>query len=184
MEEGREKVYRVIFSLPFALNKLIALGQMFRNGEVPLSEIIQNNEEETEEGLQLERERLFEITREIDKLNKKRKLYLQRLEATSSRVSSKSNLKKNEKESNSLIKLLEENRNRILEKIRDLRLKEDVIAVFSDELKKSVAEIDTLQKKIAAIGKKSTASGSSKAKELQSFAEDHKGNLVGMKSGE
>ena len=186
MEKGREKVYRVIFSLPFALNKLIALGQMFRNAEVPLSEIIQNNEEETEEGLQLERERLFEITREIDKLNKKRKLYLQRLEATSSQVSSKSNLKKNEKESNSLIKLLEENRNRILEKIRDLRLKEDVIAVFSDELKKSVAEIDTLQKKIAAIGKKSTASGSSKAKELQSFMQkiEAKEILFGMKSGE
>ena len=73
IEEGREKIYRVIFSLPFVLKKLIRLGKMINSGEAPLSEIIQNTEEEIEEDLISERKRFFKITKEIDALNKKRK---------------------------------------------------------------------------------------------------------------
>ena len=64
IEEGREKVHSVIFRLPFVLKKLIILGKMFRNGEAPLSEVIQNNEEATEDEIRLERERFYQITRE------------------------------------------------------------------------------------------------------------------------
>ncbi len=83
MEKGQEKVYRVVFSLPFVLNKLIAMGQISVNGELPLTEVIQI-EEETAEELQSESKRFFEITREIDRLNKKRKGYLKNLKEISS----------------------------------------------------------------------------------------------------
>jgi RNA polymerase primary sigma factor len=74
IEDGREKIYRVIFSLPFVLKKLIALGRIFRDGEVPVAEIIQNGEEESEEDLQTERKRFFKITEKIDLLDRKRKV--------------------------------------------------------------------------------------------------------------
>ena len=63
MEEGKQKVYRVIFSLPFVLNKLIMLGKMSSDGEVPLTEIIQNGEEQTDEELEMESRRFFGVTK-------------------------------------------------------------------------------------------------------------------------
>ena len=46
IEQGEEKLARIIFSLPFSLNKLIALGKMVESGDAPLKDIIQNGEEE------------------------------------------------------------------------------------------------------------------------------------------
>ena len=79
IEEGREKVHSVIFRLPFVLKKLIILGKMFKSGEAPFDEVVQNNEEATEDEIRLERMRFFEITREIENLDKRRKSYLVKL---------------------------------------------------------------------------------------------------------
>jgi RNA polymerase primary sigma factor len=187
MEKGQEKVYRVVFSLPFVLNKLIAMGQISVHGEVPLTEVIQI-EEETDEELQSESKRFFEITREIDRLNKKRKGYLKNLKEMSSpaRPDPKTPLKRGTKDVRTLIRLLEENRDSILEKVRDLRLKEDVIEAFSEELKKSVGEMDELQKKIAQMSRKKLDPKSDKAKELRTDKKkiEEKEILFGMKSSE
>ncbi len=168
MEEGKEKVYRVIFSLPFVLNKLIMLGRMSGTGEVPLTEIIQNGEEQTEEELRLESTRFFAVTKEIDRLNRKRKTYLARLkEMAPQRTRGKAPAKSGTRNTQVPVRLLEENRSRILEKVRDLRLKEDVVVAFSEELKKSVAEVDTLQKNIAAISRKAGAQSARRTRELR-----------------
>lgn len=45
IEAGREKIIRVIFLLPFVLEKLIKLGDLVKKGEAPLLEIIQNDDE-------------------------------------------------------------------------------------------------------------------------------------------
>jgi RNA polymerase primary sigma factor len=184
MEDGREKVYRVVFSLPFVLNKLIALGQL---SEVPLADVVQI-EDETEEELQAERNRFFDITREIDRLNKKRKVYLKHLNEipSPSRQNPKSLLKKKPQDTRKLIRFLEENRESILQKVRDLRLKEDVITAFSEELKKAVGEIDELHKKIAQMNRIKPAPKSEKAKELHLYKNkiEEKEILFGMKSAE
>jgi hypothetical protein len=161
IEEGREKIYRVIFSLPLVLKKLITLGRMVRSGEAPFTEIIQNTEEETEEDLLIERKRFFEITKEIDYLNQKRKGYLKKLKETTPLTTSRKtkNIDLHKKDISAyrgLIKILEANRNKILEKVHALGLKEDVIIAFSDELKRSVAEVDALQKKLLITKKKVT----------------------------
>ena len=83
IEEGREKVFRVIFSLPFVLKKLIALGKMAADENVPLLEIVQHNDEETEEELQSERKRFISITRELESLDRKRMAYLKKLKERS-----------------------------------------------------------------------------------------------------
>ena len=83
IEDGREKVFRVIFSLPFVLKKLIALGKMAADENVPLLEIVQHNDEETEEELQSERKRFIRITRELESLDRKRMAYLKKLKERS-----------------------------------------------------------------------------------------------------
>jgi RNA polymerase primary sigma factor len=171
IEDGKDKSYRIIFSLPFVLKKLIALGTMLRRGDAPLTDVIQNIEEETAEDLLLERKRFFEITGEIDYLNKKRMVYLKKLkEIMPLSLSGKPSEKDSRKvgsDYHELTKELEENRNQILDKVRALRLKEDVIMAFADELKRSVAEVDAFQRKIVNIRKKADLIGSDKKKGLR-----------------
>lgn len=191
IEEGEEKVYRVIFSLPFVLKKLIDLGKMIKDGIAPYSEIIQHNDEETEEDLKMERERFFKITREMDDLGNRRRTYLKKLEGKSSSPNSRRGIrkpvsKKSPQPSRSLLKLLDENRNQILEKVRDLRLKDDVIVAFSDELKRSVAELEALQRKVGQVSKKAHQPGSSAGSELRIYRKKIKDKelLFGLKAPE
>jgi RNA polymerase primary sigma factor len=183
MERGQEKIYRVVFSLPFVLNKLIAMGQISVKGEVPLTEVVQL-EEETDQELMAESKRFFEITREIDSLNKKRKGLLKKLKEISPPAGRhpKTSLKRGSKNVDALIGLLETNRDSILEKVRDLRLKEDVITAFSEELKKSVGEIDELQKQITQMSRRKLDPKSDKAMELRAIKKkvEEKEILFGM----
>lgn len=142
IEAGKEKVCRVIFSIPFFLKRLIDLGSMVKNGKAPLTEIIQNCEGETEEDLIAERRRLFKVTEEIGNLYQKRETYLKKLKNTMPATYE------------GLIKKLRGNREQILGKVHDLRLKEDVIIEFSEELKRSVEEIEDLHEKIVKAMKK------------------------------
>ena len=158
IEEGREKVHSVTFRLPFVLKKLIILGKMFKSGEAPIDEVVQNNEEATEDEIRIERIRFFEITREIENLDRKRKSYLVKLKEMPQQTRNASKnitvSRRTASDPRFLIRQLEENRRQILEKVRELRLKDDVIDAFADELKKAIIEVDALQKNIVAVCKK------------------------------
>ena len=125
IEQGEEKLARIIFSLPFSLNKLIALGTMVESGDAPLKDIIQNGEEELEEDLTFERERFHGVTLTIKALYQKRKLLLKKLKGAEKKAKEK------------VVKGLTENREQILKEIKQLNLKNDVMVAFSDELKKT-----------------------------------------------
>lgn len=161
IEEGKAKIYRVLFSLPFVLNKLIVLGKICRRGEAPLTDIIQFNDEETEEDLHQESERFFGITREIDSLNKRRKRFLKKLkDVPHLPLPAKAARPRRDvrKTIHPIVISLEQNRQQIIEKVRQLRLKHDVIAAFSEELKKSSGELDILQKRFASLNKRTKLS--------------------------
>lgn len=188
IEEGREKIYRVIFSLPFVLKKLISLGTMIKNGEAPLPEIVQNSEEEIEEDIVSERKRFFKVTRGIDSLNQKRKGYLKKLNEVSRKKASRKKSKRSPQKGKGdvhsrLISMLEDNRNKILEKVHDLKLKEDVVMAFAEELKKTVGEVETLNRRLSQIKKKTRYPRSEKKKECQLCTKkiDKKEILFGMK---
>jgi len=174
IEAGREKVYRVIFSLPFVLKRLITLGRLVTSGEAPLAEIIQDVEEETEEELTAKRKGFFEITENIHSLFHKRESYLKRLKAATP-VSQKR-----------ILKSLAENREAILEHVRHLRLREDVLTTFSEELKRSVIEIDAMQKKILEEKEKARLSGGNARKVCRQYREQirKKEALFGMRSAD
>jgi len=188
IEDGREKIYRVIFSLPFVLKKLISLGTMIKNGEAPLPEIVQNSEEEIEEDIISERKRFFKITRAIESLNQKRKGYLKKLNVVSRRKTLRKKPKKPTQKSKGdahsrLIGILEDNRNKILVKVHDLKLKEDVVMAFSEELKKTVGEVETLNRRLSHIKKSTKYSRAEKRKESQLCTKNiaKKEILFGMK---
>lgn len=152
IEDGIEKVYRIIFLQPFALKKLIALGKSVMEGETSLSEIIQN-EDDTEEESLLEKKKFLSVTREIESLYHKRKAYLNRLDGAEHLTASQGSSRKGGN-NHSLVALLEENGNQVLEKVRSIKLRDGTIVALSEELKRAVAEINDMQEKITSLGKK------------------------------
>jgi RNA polymerase primary sigma factor len=174
IEEGKEKIYRVIFSLPFVLKKIIELGKIFKTDKAPVNDIIQNSEEDTEEELQLLKKRFVKTTQAINVLYKKKTLYISRLNKTrcQDKIKKATRNKTAKSHTDSLpkfVKVLEKNRYQILEKIRELNLKEEVLTAFSDELKRSVAEIETMQKNIACFNKKSKVFKTDIKKEIRLY---------------
>jgi RNA polymerase primary sigma factor len=140
IEREKEEVSRVIFSLPFALSTIIAVGERVEAGEAPLADLTQNWEEDAEEDLSFERRRFFEVTKEIKTLHEKRNgLLLLRKNAGRS--------------AGETDKDLAENLDRIIDQIRRLNLKDDVMSAFSEEIGKAVAEIGELMEKIEALKK-------------------------------
>jgi len=130
IEKGKERLARVVFTIPFAITKLIALGRMVEAGEAPLWDIIQNGEEEMEEDLSYEKTRFYDITLKIKALSQKRKLLLKKLS------------EERKKPGQKLLKALADNRDRLLNEVHELKLKDDVIHAFSEELKKAVIHLD------------------------------------------
>ena len=142
IEDGEEKLARIIFSLPFALNKLIALGKMVESGDAPLKDIIQNGDEELDEDLTFERERFYGVTIRIKELYQKRRLLLKKFKEAEKKAREK------------VIKVLTENRELILDQVRQLKLKNDVIVAFSDELKKAVMNLEELSIQISSVAER------------------------------
>jgi len=107
-------------------------------------------------------------------------------EVNSGKALKQASLKSVKKDNRELFRLLEQNRNQILENIRALRLKEGVVFVFSDELKKSVTEADDMQKKILRISKNARYSKLTREKEVLNCKKkiQQKEILFGMKSAE
>ncbi len=130
IEECKLKIGSALFTIPFVLNKLITLGKLVQRGEAPLTELIQDGEELFDEDLLAERERFIKTTEAISTILTKRKKLLKDggLCVEGKIPSARKNML--------IAKLLQTNKDRILRKVRELNLKEDVINAFSEELKK------------------------------------------------
>jgi RNA polymerase primary sigma factor len=129
IEREKERVSRVVFSLPFALNKIVAIGEKVEAGEAPLADLTQNWEEDEEGDIIAERKRFFEITRRIDALRREREAIACSLRDVDGKQKEEAGHK------------LSENLDMIIEQVRMLNLKDDVISAFSEEIAKAVAEI-------------------------------------------
>ncbi len=182
IEKGRGRMTRVIFSLPFAIEKLIALGELAKKGEAPLAEIVQD-EGDSEEALAGEGERLVAITEEIKRLHRKWKLYKDRLRKAKERARAAARTKSpgrdakgqdkkraigkgrritrkaevpvpDDAEMARCAKLLEISRENILAKVTSLRLKEDVMYAFAEQLCRAIQRMEDVQKKMVSLEKR------------------------------
>lgn len=142
IEQGEEKLARVIFSLPFSLNKLIILGKMVEGGEAPLKDIIQNGDDELEEDLTHERERFYRVTCTIKTLLQKRRKMLGKLKQPGKKPAGRG------------LEELADNREKILTEIRQLRLKSDVRVAFSDELKKAALNLEERYTQVLSVAER------------------------------
>ena len=142
IEAGRRKVADIIFSLPFTLQKLIRLGELIEKGEAPLAEMIQNSDEVFEEDILAERKRLVDVTVRIKKLYEQRKSYLKKVSAEGGVPGKK------------MSRLLEDNMTRMLSEINELKLKEDAVIAFSDDIKKTILDIETTEKQMSSLKKR------------------------------
>lgn len=134
MEEGKEKLLSTVFTIPFVLDKIITLGKLIKIGKAPITEIIQNGEEFTEDELKTESKRIYTITKDIEKLYKERINILKKI--------SKQNLPK------AKFNQISKNTDKIVEKIKKLNLRNDVILAFADEFKRKVKEYRRINKNI------------------------------------
>jgi RNA polymerase primary sigma factor len=185
IEEGREKVSRALFSLPFALEELISYGDLIRAGGASLSELTQA-ESDSEETPEQEKMKFLSCIGRIRSLYRQRVAYLNRLsgnqpengrcsEMNAGKNAHKAgNGRKGDKPKNPGIllkdaaafqspgqprRLLENNMEKILQVVKALRLKEDVVCTFSDELGKTVQRIEEILRKINTIEKRLSDSG-------------------------
>jgi len=89
-----------------------------------------------EEDLSYEKKRFYDGTLKIKALSQKRKMFLKKLAEAGKNPSQK------------LLKALGDNRDRILNEVRELKLKDDVIHAFSEELKKAVIHLDEVHTRL------------------------------------
>lgn len=142
IEEGKLKICGAIFTIPFVLNKLITLGRLVEKGEAPLAEFIQDGEELSEDDILEEKEKFSKITESINSLFTKRKRLLKEGGfCVDSKVSPA-------KKDAPICKMLQDNKNSILQKVRELNLRDDVINAFSEELKKMNSQLESLHESL------------------------------------
>ncbi|MDP2158092.1 MAG: sigma-70 factor domain-containing protein, partial [Nitrospirota bacterium] len=152
IEKGKERLAGVIFSLPFAIDKLIALGIMVEAGEAALSHIIQNGDEETEEDLAYERKRFRLATLKIKTLFQKQKACLKKIKESSRKPDQKT------------IKSLTDNRDKLLHEVSALKLKDDVLHDFSEELKRAIMDLYELYTQLQFAAQKAAYRGANMTK--------------------
>jgi len=142
IESGRRKVAGIIFALLFTVRKLIELGELIEKGAAPLTEIIQDGEEACEENLPGERRKFSEVTAQIKKLYEKRTAYLKKFSLETGPAKEKT------------ARVLEDNMTKILNQIDRLRLKEDAVIAFLEEIKKAISGIEETDRKLSSLRKK------------------------------
>ena len=138
IEKGRIKLMKIVFSLPFAVEKMLVLGEAVRNSELRLDNIIQNNPDSNEEPKK--------FLTSIDRIKTSR----QRLKPAQNSV--------HKQERNSKKTVLG-SRTQVLDIASSLRLKESFIYSFYEELEDSVKKIEEFQDEMNAIGMRLKACG-------------------------
>jgi RNA polymerase primary sigma factor len=152
IEQERERMFRVIFCMPFAVKKIITLGEMVDQGELPVEDIIQDSEDEVVDELPVQKPDFLSICRQIAELYEKRQQFLRAGTTTiknpglsPGKSPNKSQRKPpSESPSKSLSTSLEKNIEEIVEKVKLLNLRPHVINALADEIVRGVREIAEL----------------------------------------
>lgn len=148
IEEGKFKICSVLFTIPFALKKLIRIGNLVERGEAPLREIIQDGEDLSDDDIINEKEKFYRITKAINNLYTKRNKLLREGGLCSE---SRSNVARKRE---TICKLLDENKEMITNKVIELKLRDDVINAFSEEIKLMNDNIQSQYEKSIALKRK------------------------------
>lgn len=141
IDRSRKLLMYKVFLLPYTMRKLMRLGLEVEGGSAPMQEIVQNGDSMMDDDLVGERREFYAKTAAIERLYKK---YLKLLEEAASKKKKPASGKAKAKAVNKKPSPAEDKISRMREKIIDsifgLNLKEDVILAFSAELKKELEQ--------------------------------------------
>lgn len=144
IHEGRGKIFKLIFTMPFAIKKIMAFKDMIRRGRVTMADLVSEWEEMTNADKNSIRQEFFKNIKTIENLYDERVLLSKKL----NRRNLKSTTKRDTMEG------LNKNRDAIFEAISRLRLREDVIGAFIEQLRMSASDIDDLHRMAVNIKKR------------------------------
>lgn len=136
IETLKLEIIEIIFTTPFCLKKLIALGELLKNGKAPLSELVYDTEELASTDLIKERQRLERIMKSIKAISHKRMNLLKKIARAD--MSHKKRLSV----------VIQKNKQQIVAQINKIKLKDEVIYSFSEEFKKIINQLTTFRKQI------------------------------------
>ena len=148
IEKGRERLMQIIFSVPFARERLLKIGEAVQNGEAALEDIIQNGGG-SEEAVTYETKKFLTSIDQIRVLCRKTRP-----------LSNNGNGKKNCKAANGKTKKQgRDGRERMLELIGGLRLKESFMQSFYEEIQQAIKRIDEANTELTSISRRLKAAG-------------------------
>ncbi len=159
IEKGNEKILRILFSLPFALEELIALSDLIKKGGAALAEIIQtesDSDETQEQEMRRFSVRIEQIKRLSHRLSGTGVWRRNGADCGQRGLRKKNNGKQNGLKSgdNRSIKRLADTLEKITEHVKALRLKENIMNTFSEELRKAVERIEVVNRRMNVLDKK------------------------------
>jgi RNA polymerase primary sigma factor len=146
IEKGRDGFGRVIFSVPFAIEKLISMGNAVRSGDLS-PEVIMQGGGDSEEAVIYETKRLLSVVDEISRLYRRPKINDSQ-PGTEGKKSSPGNTKRTDG-----------NMMRILDLVSSLRLKESLVVGIFDELERTAKRLEEANRELLSLTKRLKASG-------------------------
>jgi len=150
IESGRERLARVIFTVPCAVERLIELGTAVRNGEAALDDIIQISGD-SEEAMLYETRRFLSVVDGIVKLHRRPKTRTVSKRTTAVKGASSRNAEGPGR--------VDANGQKILDLACSLRLKESFMHAYCEEMERTTGLIENLLKEAQSAGKKLKLSG-------------------------
>jgi RNA polymerase primary sigma factor len=146
IEKGREELVRVVFSVPFAVERLISMGGAVRSGDLSPEDIMQVGAD-SEEAVMYETKRLLSVVDEISRLYRK-----PRINNNHSRTERSKPASRNRKRADS-------SHERILDLVSSLRLKENLVVGFYNEIEKAAKRLEEANGELSSVGKRLKAAG-------------------------
>jgi RNA polymerase primary sigma factor len=148
IEKGRENVMKIIFSVPFAVEKLISLANLVKSGDMELDDLIQVNGD-SDEAVMDETRRFFTVVDQIGDL----------LRRARSRRNGKKTQKGTSAPTGKNAKSSDVVGARVLDLIGSLRLKESVICSCFEELETAIKRIEETAREMNSVGRRLKAAG-------------------------
>jgi len=149
IERGREKLMKIIFSVPFALERLLSIGEAVKSGEAALDDIVQNGGG-SEDAVIYETRKFVAAIDQIKGLYRRTKGCGRDAEMGKKRQNSANSRKKGRADGS---------REKMLDLISGLRLKESFMQSFYGEIQAAIARIDEANNELLSISRRLRAAG-------------------------
>ncbi len=135
IQRARLKLVSTVFALPYALNKLVAMGKLVRSGEAPFQDLVNQGDIVAPEEMDAERKKFSKTTSDILRLFEKLKRHQREL-------------RKPGAASDDLLGKISETREAIIKKVLSLGLKEEVVTAIAAEAKAELKNAVALYEKV------------------------------------